>query len=62
MKTSRFVRFLLPIVLCLATLLTGCVDYDVGVDFATPYSGQITQQIKVSDQLSNLAPADTKKW
>lgn len=55
-------RFLLPIILCLATLLTGCVDYQVGVNFATPYSGEITQQIKVSDQLSNLAPSETKKW
>jgi Protein of unknown function (DUF3153) len=55
-------RFLLPIILCLATLLTGCVDYQVGVNFATPYSGEITQQIKVSDQLSNLAPNETKKW
>ncbi len=62
MKKSKCVRFLLPIVLCLATLLTGCVDYDVGVDFTTPYSGEITQHIKVSDKLSNLAPSDTKRW
>jgi hypothetical protein len=55
-------RFLWPIILCLATLLTGCVDYQVGVNFATPYSGEITQQIKVSDQLRNLAPSETKKW
>jgi hypothetical protein len=55
-------RFLLPIVLCLVTFLTGCVDYQVGINFATPYSGEITQQIKVSDQLSNLDPKDTQKW
>ena len=58
----KFVRFLLPIVLCLVTLLTGCVDYDVGINFATPHKGEITQYIKVSDKLSNLAPSDTKKW
>lgn len=62
MKNSRIVRFLLPIVLCLATLLTGCVDYEVGVNFATPYSGEIIQHIKVSDKLINLAPSDTKQW
>lgn len=62
MRKSGFARFLLPIVLGIATLLTGCVDYDVGVDFSTPYSGRITQHIKVSDKLSNLAPSDTKKW
>lgn len=55
-------RFLLPLVLCLATLLTGCVKYDVGVNFATPYSGEITQHVKISDQLTNLAPDDTRKW
>lgn len=62
MKNSRIVRFLLPIVLCLATLLTGCVDYQVGVNFATPYSGEITQHVKVGAQLDSLAPGDTRKW
>ncbi|MEM7761426.1 MAG: DUF3153 domain-containing protein [Cyanobacteria bacterium P01_A01_bin.40] len=62
MKNSRLVRFLLPIVLCLATLLTGCVDYDVGIKFTTPYSGEIMQHVKVSDKLTNLAPSDTKQW
>lgn len=55
-------KILLPLVLCLATLLTGCVKYDVGVNFATPYSGEITQHVKISDQLTNLAPDDTKQW
>lgn len=62
MKKSRIVRFLLPVVLCLATLLTGCVDYDVGVTFSTPYKGEITQHIKVSNTLTSFAPSETKKW
>ncbi len=62
MKKSRLVRFLLPVVLCLATLLTGCVDYDVGVNFSTPYQGEITQHIKVNDTLASFAPSETKKW
>ena len=62
MKKSNIVRFLLPLVLCLTTLLTGCVDYDVGVNFTTPYRGEITQHIKVDQQLTSLAPSDTKKW
>jgi hypothetical protein len=61
-KNSNVMRFLLPIVLCLVTFLTGCVDYQVGINFATPYSGEIIQQIRVSDQLSSLAPKDTQKW
>ena len=55
-------KYLLPIVLCLTTLLTGCVDYQVGVNFDSPYSGEIVQQVKVSDKLSNLAPGETKRW
>ena len=62
MSKSKFVRFLLPTALCLATLLTGCVDSEVGVNFKTPYSGEITQHIKVSDKLGNLAPSDTRQW
>ncbi len=62
MKNSSVVRFLLPVILCLTVLLTGCVDYQVGINFATPYSGEITQHVKVSEKLSNLAPSDTKQW
>ncbi|MGL4884483.1 MAG: DUF3153 domain-containing protein, partial [Waterburya sp.] len=62
MKKSKLRRFLLPLVLCLTTLLTGCVKYDVGLNFATPYQGKITQHIQVSETLNNLAPSDTKKW
>ncbi|MEM8829045.1 MAG: DUF3153 domain-containing protein [Cyanobacteria bacterium P01_G01_bin.19] len=62
MKKKRIIRFLLPVVLCLATLLTGCVDYEVGVNFSTPYQGEITQHVKVSPTLANLAPSETRKW
>ena len=62
MKKNRVVRFLLPVVLCLAILLTGCVDYDVGVNFTTPYQGEITQHIKVKPQLTSLAPSESRKW
>ena len=62
MKKNRVVRFLLPVVLCLATLLTGCVDYDVGINFTTPYQGEITQHIKVTQQLTSLAPSASRKW
>ena len=61
-KKSRVVRFLWPIVLCLATLLTGCVNYEVGVNFVTPYQGEIVQHIKINDTLISLAPSETKKW
>lgn len=62
MRRSGLVRFLLPLVLCIATLLTGCVDYEVGVNFDTPYSGEIMQHIKVDDQLTTFAPSETRQW
>lgn len=62
MKNHRLLRFLLPVVLCLATLLTGCVDYDVGINFTTPYKGEITQHIRVKEQLTSLAPSASRKW
>ncbi|MEL6495516.1 MAG: DUF3153 domain-containing protein [Cyanobacteria bacterium J06623_7] len=55
-------KFLLPIICCLTILLTGCVDERVGINFATPYRGEITQHIQVSNQLNNLAPSETKAW
>ena len=61
MQKSRLVRFLLPLVLCL-TMLTGCVDYDVGIDFTTPYKGEITQHIKMSEKLNSFAPSESRKW
>lgn len=61
MNNNRIGKFLLPLVLCLA-MLTGCVDYEVGVNFHTPYSGEITQHIQVSDTLNNLASSDTRQW
>ena len=61
MMKNRFVRFLLPLVLCL-TALTGCVDYDVGINFSTPYKGEITQHIKVSEKLNSFAPSESRRW
>ena len=62
MNRKRLARWLLPLVLSLATLLTGCVDYDVGVNFVTPYRGEIVQQIKVDEKLTILAASETRKW
>ena len=61
MKNISVGKFLLPLVLCLS-MLTGCVDYEVGVNFHTPYSGEITQHIQISDTLNNLASSDTRQW
>ena len=56
------VRFLLPLVFCLLTLLTGCVRYDVGINFNSPYSGTLVQHIKIGSQLVNIGRSEATEW
>ncbi|ELS02771.1 Protein of unknown function (DUF3153) [Xenococcus sp. PCC 7305] len=55
-------RFLLPLLFCLVTLLTGCVRYDVGLNFDSPYSGTLVQHIKIGEQFSNLGKSEAIAW
>ena len=59
---SNSVRLLLPLILCLVTLLTGCVRYDVGINFNTPYRGTIVQYVKIGEELTSLSQSDARKW
>ena len=62
-KTTRNpIAFLLPVIFCLITLLTGCVRYDVGVNFDHPQHGTIVQYIKIGEQLTSLSQSEAKKW
>ncbi|MEC4892724.1 MAG: DUF3153 domain-containing protein [Oscillatoria sp. PMC 1051.18] len=54
--------FILPLVLCLVTLLTGCVNYDLGVNFNGSHQGTITQRIKLGEQLTSFSLADSQQW
>ena len=56
------ILYLLPFILCLLTLLTGCVDYDVGVSFDSPYDGTIVQHVRVGEDLTSLDRSATKEW
>lgn len=60
--TRNSVRFLLPLVFCLLTLLTGCVRYDVGINFKSPHNGTLVQHIKIGEQLANIGQSETSKW
>ncbi len=42
--------------------LTGCVNYDVGINFPQANQGTITQQIKLSEQLSNVSEKEGHAW
>ncbi len=56
------ILYIVPCLLCLLTLLTGCVSYDVGVHFDSPYDGSIVQHIQISDSLADLDRSATKEW
>jgi len=49
---------LLPILL----LLTGCVRYDVGLNFQHQHQGAIVQQISLGEQLSSFSRLEAEKW
>jgi Protein of unknown function (DUF3153) len=53
---------LLSFALCFLTLLTGCVRYDVGVNFKGQHQGAIVQHIKLGEQLTNFSNSEIKNW
>ena len=58
-KLSRIcLGMLLPILL----LLTGCVRYDVGLNFQHQHQGAIVQQISLGEQLSSFSRLEAEKW
>lgn len=65
---ARFLRRFLvrfrgvAIAACLALLLSGCVQYDVGVTFDSQHSGTIIQTVKLGDRLSALNGASAQDW
>ncbi|MEL6601985.1 MAG: DUF3153 domain-containing protein [Cyanobacteria bacterium J06614_10] len=54
-RFSRSIRRVLLFCLLLCPLLTGCVDYDLGIQFDSQTHGVITQTIHLSDRLLVLA-------
>lgn len=61
-KRKKPIFYLLPFILCLLTLLTGCVNYDVGITFDSPYEGTIAQHIQIGEELADLDRSATKQW
>lgn len=50
------------IVILAAIALSGCVQYDLGVQFQDQTHGQITQQIQLSEQFTNLSHDVIEEW
>ncbi|MGK7874809.1 MAG: DUF3153 domain-containing protein [Xenococcaceae cyanobacterium] len=63
-KKTRKRKFfsLLPLIFCVLIFLTGCVHYDVGVNFKHQHHGAIVQHIKLGEQLTNLSQSEAQKW
>jgi len=61
-KRKKHFLFLLPFVLCLLTLVTGCVQYDVGVNFDSQTRGEIVQHIKLGDKLTSFSSETVGEW
>ncbi len=61
-KKKQHFLFLLPFVLCLLTLVTGCVQYDVGVNFDSQTRGEIVQHIKLGERLTSFSSEIVGDW
>lgn len=56
-------RFRVVWMMLLASLLlSGCVQYDAGINFEGPNRGEIVQHIKLGDRLSSLSGASAQQW
>lgn len=52
----------LVLVSLVALLLSGCVNYDVGVHFDNQHSGQFTQTVKLGDRLAAINGISAQQW
>ncbi|MEG4211512.1 DUF3153 domain-containing protein [Microcoleus sp. S13_B4] len=61
-KKKKHFFFLLPLVFCLLNLVTGCVQYDVGVNFESQTRGEIVQHIKLGERLTSFSSETVGDW
>ncbi|MEG3842246.1 DUF3153 domain-containing protein [Microcoleus sp. herbarium14] len=61
-KSKKHFFFFLPLFFCLLTLVTGCVQYDVGVNFDSQTHGEIVQHIKLGERLTSFSSDTVAEW
>jgi len=61
-QKNRKTRFILPLLCSVLVLLTGCVRYDVGINFPHQHHGEITQHITLGQRLTSLSQTEATKW
>jgi len=60
-KTFKF-NWIFAIFISIVTLLTGCVNYDVGINIKGQHQGAIVQHIQLSEQFTNFSQDEAKQW
>lgn len=50
------------ILLAIALLMSGCVNYEVGVNFDSPNRGAIVQDIRLNDRLTSFSSGAAQTW
>lgn len=50
------------IMILASLLLSGCVKYDVGVNFDNPHRGEIVQHIKLGERLTSFSGDSAQEW
>ncbi len=56
-------RLLTLVCLCIALLgLTGCIRYDVGINYASQTHGEIVQHIRLGEQLNAFDGSSARAW
>lgn len=55
-------RFILPLLCSVLVFLTGCVRYDVGINFPHQHHGEIIQHITLGQRLTSLSQTEATKW
>jgi Protein of unknown function (DUF3153) len=59
---SKIKQSIVLVTLLASMLLSGCVQYDVGVNFDNPNSGELVQHIKLSDRLTSFSGDSVYEW
>jgi Protein of unknown function (DUF3153) len=60
-QKSRFF-WLLPFAFCLLIFLSGCVNYDVGINFNSQHRGTFVQHIKLGEKLTSFSQSTLTQW
>ncbi len=50
------------VILLASLLLSGCVNYEVGVNFEGEHKGKIVQHIQLGEQLTNFSNSQAQEW